>query len=73
MSAVDVIGMVGEVLSWFGAVVGIPLLLIALLVRAVRGSRSAPHLAYRVCVSLGLTMLGAAVVGFVLSLLPLFW
>lgn len=74
MSAIDVIGMVGEVISWFGAVVGVPLIVVAVLIRAIRGNRHpSPHPATRFCTVLGLTMLGAAAVGFVLSLLPLFW
>ena len=37
MSAVDTLGMVGEILSWIGLGIGLPVLLIALLVRAGDG------------------------------------
>lgn len=37
MNAVDTLGMVGEILSWIGLGIGLPLLLIAMLVRSGDG------------------------------------
>lgn len=73
MNAIDVLGLVGEVISWVGAVVGLPLLATAVIIRTVGGRRRpTPAPGYRFCMAIGATMIGAAALGFVLSLLPLF-
>lgn len=131
MSPVDTIGMIGELIAWFGVIVGLPLLAVALLIRVVEGPRhlisvtvievpdqervaiwtvgqrtysrtlaaheQVPvaadgtltgfvlarepdrlalhrrHPADRFCMTMAITMISAAVVGFLTSLLPLFW
>lgn len=44
MSAIDIIGIVGELLSWFGAVIGIPFLVAALIFRGADGKRQATNI-----------------------------
>lgn len=39
MSVVDTIGIIGELLSWVGAIAGVPFLIAALVIRAVEGPR----------------------------------
>lgn len=129
MNAVDIVGTIGELMSWIGLIAGVPLLLLGLMIRVAEGAYApasvtlvagvddrrfamwsaggrtcarvlSPHEqttrsedtsvtgyvstrdpermrlertspAVRVCFVLTAVMLGAAVVGFVASLLPL--
>jgi len=129
MNAVDIVGTVGELMSWIGLIAGVPLLILALMIRVAEGAYApatvtlvdgvddrrfamwsaggrtcarvlSPHEqstrsdgtsvtgyvstrdpermrldrrspAVRTCFVLAAVMLGAAVVGFIASLLPL--
>lgn len=129
MTAVDIVGTIGELISWIGIIAGLPLLIIGLMIRVAEGSYApvnvtivegiddrrfalwstggrtcsrvlSPHEqttrsddtsvtgyvsmrdpermrldrtspAVRICFVLAAVMLGAAVIGFVASLLPL--
>ncbi|MDR7165629.1 hypothetical protein J2X12_003683 [Pseudarthrobacter oxydans] len=131
MSIIDTIGIIGEMLSWIGAIIGIPFLITAVIINAIDGPRSVTkvtivedldqqriaiwsvkertytrhltshddlrdhdsttvtgyvperrpdrlHLhkrshAERLCRTLAITMLSTAAIGFVTSLLPIFW
>ncbi|WEK61321.1 MAG: hypothetical protein P0Y60_00760 [Candidatus Microbacterium colombiense] len=131
MHVVEVVGVVGEIIGWVGLIAGVPLALIAVLIRSAQGThRPTPvtiledfednavalwtvgdrtHTRYlspdevrhllalptpsgfvsdrhpeqmrldarapseRACTTIAIVMLGAAVVGFAASVLPLFW
>ena len=40
MSILDTIGIIGEMLSWIGAIIGIPFLVAALIITAIDGPRT---------------------------------
>ncbi|MFB7252020.1 hypothetical protein [Microbacterium sp. NPDC056234] len=129
MNAVDIVGTIGELMSWIGLIAGVPLLILGLMIRVAEGAYAptsvtivegvddrrfamwsaggrtcsrvlSPHehatrsddtsvtgyvstrdpermrldrrsAAVRICLVLAAVMLGAAVVGFLASLLPL--
>lgn len=131
MSIFDTIGIIGELLSWIGAIIGVPFAIAALIIRAIDGPRLTTNVtivedldqrpiamwsvqdrtytrpltardeirdrestsvtgfvserdperlelhkrshAECLCWTLAITMLSTAVVGFLASLLPMFW
>ncbi|MCT2090241.1 hypothetical protein M3D92_13205 [Micrococcus terreus] len=46
MSILDTIGIIGELLSWIGVIIGVPFLIAALIIRAIER----PHLATNVTI-----------------------
>lgn len=72
MEALDVIAVIGEVFSWLGLLLGIPLLVLALVVRLALGMHDVvvPP-AVRVMLTLGIVLTAVGVLGFLASWLPI--
>lgn len=73
MTPLDVLAIVGEMLSWIGLGLGLPLLLIGLLTgRARRRPGSEPRQASQVCTALGLVLTIVGAIAFIISWVPVF-